>query len=506
MYGSRRRKELRPVLDEAVRYGAALDSGIAKGAKAFRYATAAASAYRVGKRAVEYLFSKNEKTMPPRPRSQSLMDVVMRSSSTSRSPPRSSSSRGSIYRKALNRVAARAGLGKAVKVSPKIIVRRQGMPRSKSLRQRGATASKSAGKFSKGSKGGYTKMDVIARKGVVYADETGGQVVCQPIETALLIGHTTCTQTDLLRSMAAGLAKLCAFRMKFQIESITNKIQVGAATGRTIVFSLDYRNGLGGTVGTHDAIMNINATWELLINNWAAWFGTVIGTNRVHVLNRIRIYYEQVGTTPIVNHETIASIDLAKAKIHLFAKSSLKIQNRTINVAGNDEADDVDNVPLYGKSYYGNGNYVQYGEANAFIYPDNLANENRVTRTFTVNTSPAEPFLKSQLSNCTRYGKAHLDPGQIKTSVLYFSKTLLVNTLFAEMTRSNGTYGSNASLGCPIQYGKYQMFHLEKMIQSIITSETNSIKVAYEVDWKHGAYVTAPQNLPTLLVVKNSPV
>jgi len=51
-------------------------------------------------------------------------------------------------------------------------------------------------------------------------------------------------------------------------------------------------------------------------------------------------------------------IDLSKCRIHLYAKSSLKLQNRTVNLNANNDDEDVDNVPLYVKSYFGSGNFA----------------------------------------------------------------------------------------------------------------------------------------------------
>ena len=48
-------------------------------------------------------------------------------------------------------------------------------------------------------------------------------------------------------------------------------------------------------------------------------------------------------------------------------KSSFKIQNRSSNGV-DDDADDVDNIPLYGKSYYGKSNGMNMG-----IYRNTLA-------------------------------------------------------------------------------------------------------------------------------------
>lgn len=62
------------------------------------------------------------------------------------------------------------------------------------------------------------------------------------------------------------------------------------------------------------------------------------------------------------NGFTRLDIDLRRCKFDIYVKSSLKIQNRTVNTDANNEADDVDNVPLYGKQFEGSGNYVLLGD------------------------------------------------------------------------------------------------------------------------------------------------
>lgn len=224
--------------------------------------------------------------------------------------------------------------------------------------------------------------------------------------------------------------------------------------------------------------------------------------------------YVAVGTQILPTYMT----DLTTATVSIEGKSSLKIQNRTTSVTGSSDADDVDVVPVYGKFYEGRGNHLALRERTAITTTYDIRQGLRyVCADDVLNKAPSfegaashelfpsfqEPPYKNALINVKSQGKAHLDPGQIKTSVITFKRSYLLNKLLRSMPW-NSTY--TVGTPNPIFIGKYRLFLFEKMITAIATSETNVMKIAYEHDVKTGVVVRLRKMQTSNMMVFNNPL
>ena len=193
-------------------------------------------------------------------------------------------------------------------------------------------------------------------------------------------------------------------------------------------------------------------------------------------------------------------LDLDRAMVHFRSKSSLKFQNRTINTEGGDE-ESVDNVPLYGKSYYGNGNGTGAkgrGGTYAIASRDFVAEDTSgVIAKVPVERWFQEPPGPEVLTKVKKYGKVHLDPGQIKTSNLFTTLSISIAKFWhtiAHVPQSNIHHMH--------WLGKYRFLVVEKMLTSVAGNATNSIKVAYEHNLDLSCYVTTKVNNVTLPITQ----
>jgi len=185
----------------------------------------------------------------------------------------------------------------------------------------------------------------------------------------------------------------------------------------------------------------------------------------------------------------------------LYSKASLKLQNRTRG--GSIESDAVDNIPLYGKCYEGSGNYFSYyrdtfgatapfspnGENTTFVVNNaycTFDNGLAVADNSNVQTL-REPPPGTMFDRVKKTGKAHLDPGMIKTSVLTASKKFSFNALqrYLGVNRAQENQQN-------MNIGKYRFFLLEKMVHAEADTAENQIQVAWEHDIKLAAIVTCP--------------
>jgi hypothetical protein len=81
---------------------------------------------------------------------------------------------------------------------------------------------------------------------------------------------------------------------------------------------------------------------------------------------------------------------------------------------------------------------------------------------------------------CSKYGKVHLDPSQIKTNTLIDKFSFGFNVIhkrIIDAIAANGVYTS---------FGKYSVFALEQMIRNSATASLNqTITVAFEINAYH---------------------
>lgn len=389
-------------------------------------------------------------------------------------------------------------------------------------RGRGATMSKSAGFFRKGTKKLQT-LDYFAKKGVVVSREKGGVLSTTTLEQAesMAVGHALFSTVSIEYSCAVALLKLFATQMKLAIYDFRDKV---------------IRPGSGNPSGSPFGELKIAVlplptdtpvVYPYNIKDFTTWNELVVWlTNSVfpvYSLHRssklLYMSFEfdlntfESGDGPVPYNSQRRCWDLTKARISLYSKSSLKIQNRTISSSGNDQADDVDNVPLHGKSYNGKGNYLGYfkldSESEPYYAPmkyltidtTDVATERSGIMTGKFNSVHplCEPPVKSVLRNVSGVGVVHLEPGEIKTDVLFFNSTMLLNSLLSKIYVSDVADRLHS-------FGQYRVLLFEKMIQAVGTTTTNGISLAYEVDSKVASYITAPETFSTNYIVEISPV
>lgn len=191
-------------------------------------------------------------------------------------------------------------------------------------------------------------------------------------------------------------------------------------------------------------------------------------------------------------------LNLRSAKFHVYGKSTLKIQNRTVQDAADDE-ESVDNVPLHGKAYFGKGTgtsaFTRDGGGTAYVTAASGfhcdmqygALAKVPVEKWYQEPPPASTFIRVQ-----KTGKVLLDPGHIRTSVLDDKIVISLKDFYKR-------FHLNINVATPVplsdyhnrsDYGHYRFVILEKMINAVVGSATNSIKVAYEQNIRMGGYLT----------------
>jgi len=381
----------------------------------------------------------------------------------------------------------------------------------KQVRRKGYRGSShSAGFFKRGRNAKHT-LDSYAKKGIVQWKEDGDTATnFQPAPFAqpqvLYIGHTTWAPEEIKKAISRSVLKRIMQKADIDLTDFTISPPVpgGGPSTYTFRFQLWWQStpqtNVIVTEQSNDFLVNTPEQFavDTLVGMYSLLFPPT--ATDAGVFKRL-VMYGPPGALP-GNQAPLATLDLERTKIHICVKSSLKIQNQTSASEADNEADDVNNVPLYGKSYEGSGNgaVARMLRETGHQQPVPSSPNSYVIRPGNPGLTilPAayrEPPLPSQFSRVQRSAKAHLDPGQIKTSVLNYKKTFY----FANLVKILFT-GTVLTEQNRLTQGNYRFFCFEKMIQYIGTSSSNAIKIAYEVDTKMGVQVTDYRSFQTAMV------
>lgn len=392
-------------------------------------------------------------------------NAVSRSRSRGRAPTRNSSMSISRSRSTNSNVSYPGRSRGAFGSGPRMVIRNGRAIVSSASR---TSNSRSGGFFRRNTRPGFRRYQtryVASRKGVIGTFETGGII---NDNQSVYIGHNTCPPNRLQFMILQALVK-----------SLFNKLGVyptstGLALTNTIsgdTFRIAYRaNSDAGTGESYFDYVFVGATTPdtIVANiiNLTAWKNA---TNTVEFLRAE--YFPDAANTDLPYCKLI----LTNAKLVIASKSSLKIQNRTVNETDEENRNEVDNVPLYGKSYYGTGNGAQYVNQNMAVVPFITHRLHGVLAKPSSDASLDEPPLPQHFTNVSKASKVKLEPGQIKTSVLVTKVTLpffkMAFSIFGDVSSGTVIYKKT-------NLGKFVFYGLERMIHA--ASEAPDIYCAYE--------------------------
>lgn len=326
---------------------------------------------------------------------------------------------------------------------------------------------KSAGKLSKlkRRKVYKTKKAKRAIKGITLIKETGGSTTDT---NCVFVGHSTCPQYTMKLMIGRALGKSLMINAGQAVQSITDSMNVAA--GDTI--SVGYRGTPTGSVVIETFTF---VAGSLTVEAFAQWFANILRPWN-NVANRPEQYVFDRLTLQTGGNSFWLRLD--NAIINVYCKSSFKMQNRSTNVA-DQEADVVNNIPVFGKRYYGTGTgsvYRNYGAA----FRINADNTFGIISAQPVTNSLQEPPQPHEFKNLKSYGKIKIEPGDIKTSVLVYKKSMTIDKMW-QLLANAGSPAATVALRNDAErsvLGKFSFMALEKIMDP--GSDTGGVSVAWE--------------------------
>lgn len=293
------------------------------------------------------------------------------------------------------------------------------------------------------------KQNTMINKGVVLTSERS---VAQSASTCVYVGHASIPDNFGRRIVCLALVKSIMVELGVNMNDM-NIATDGFNSSDRLWFSY-YTSSDPGETSLSESFILTGKTYFTLGSEIATW---MYGLN-----DQCEIY--QVYFEPGAYNSPAKKLwNLRNARIALTSRSHFKFQNRTVNETGDEDSHDVDNVPLYGRSYSGTGTGTRYNAGTATglttfrpFYADKYG---LIAKTGDNGVSMKEPPFGQLFDRVKRSGSIQVQPSDIKTDVLTDSVRMPFSTWF----RRNSTVGLDVDYPLSTM-GKFTFFALEKAI------------------------------------------
>lgn len=309
------------------------------------------------------------------------------------------------------------------------------------------------------------------RNGISTTLEAGGSITDG---RCLVLGNATHPRTPIMKIAWMSVLKDLLRRAGFQITSLTRTLP-GRSPGD--VFIISYYKADNSTMVEESFAYNDKSP-----NQFADW--AIDPTRGFNSGNSDRVQFFEISIRTVSSDPGIATAiipEIAPARmkleqyiVHIKAKSTFKVQNRTIinDAVGDDSAQDVDNQPLVGKIYTGTttGNEWRKRKTLDFTLWSDV---NTGVLSATANDSgPQEPPNGYEFKRTNKTSKVRLNPGLVKTATLTCETAHNLSRLhnvYFPIDSNDKTYD---------KIGKHQMLCLEKILHA--ESSEAAIQLFYE--------------------------
>jgi len=361
--------------------------------------------------------------------------------------------------------------------------------------------SKSNGRLRSSRPGTYRrKRAKFVNQGVTRVIETGGTVTDPDL---VYIGHS-CPLYQLKFCAWWALIKKLWTRAGGDVDSFqgtTLLVNQGGTIGDIV--RVNYRVTADSAVATLSFTVAGLSTVDELVGFFAN--NASLDTTGVTIID-IRLIPKATSPVGLVNS---VRLTVEGAVVYLDVKMDLKIQNRTFTAAGDDTSEDVNNCPVYGKSYFGVG--VGTRRSTGFG-PGASLTANVNSGHFAASSSglqvPKEPLDYQYWQNIKQVGKVHIDAGQIKTSQLTKRIAMKFNN-FLEIINPQLDDGGGVGVTADKSYlnkrlAVFRFFAIEKMLDANSSVSRTDVIIPYEHNVKIMAMVGAKiQNSTSISFIKN---
>jgi len=314
---------------------------------------------------------------------------------------------------------------------------------------------------------------VLAEGGVEFQGEEVGKLTDA---NAVYIGHASFAPQNFTKYICYCMVKMILNRAGV-IFTNWNIVAGGAELPAGSTISFAWRDTMISSLNNFTVTVANADTYDTIGNAFWSAFYTEINNGTLSEKSIPEYIWVDKGTSAAT--KDITKVNMNNVSFDVFAKDSLKVQNRTVSALADNEITDVNSVPLTGKMYFSRGNYFE--SKNELADEDLVAA--RITNVLAVSANtdtylfepPQAYYFKDTTSMPVR-----LAPGEIKTHTHTFKRTLSMRS-FLSWAKS---FWYNTALQSDEQnrhsMGQVAMLGLEKVIGTGL--DATGIEIKYEVD------------------------
>lgn len=325
--------------------------------------------------------------------------------------------------------------------------------------------------------------------GVCIQRETTGTITD---DKCIYLTHSTASASDILFLLTQLWMKKVLAVSGFSVDDFIDSRTAYIPNGHSFTFVYKPSSNNAPTGVTY-VVAAIDTSYALMADSMRLAILAAITAGSITEAS-IPVEFQYVGTGGVIHR-----INLLDNLVTYYAKATLKMQNRSVAAAGDDEQD-VNNVPLNGKMYAGMGNGpILRGRENTFFFANYLSGVSPFSSA--TLTSIQEPVDASEFTNCSRYNKLYINPGGIKTSVLFFKSNIQLVNLWHKLVSFYATGVTFYTSLTKFELGRYHTIALERVIGKLASEATPGITVTYEHDVKSWIDMKKVQNYTTPLRV-----
>lgn len=375
------------------------------------------------------------------------------------------------------------------------------------------------GKFRKARK---VKYDPFLRNGFIHTTEVNGSVTDPD---CVYVAHSTYSGQQLIELLMQVLVKklfqkagrfirdleeLLTGDVNFSTQGVwrINISRINKSTGLTETFfhellGTDTLLNLCGNVSTGTAPAFV-ALRDVLADYMVGQSGAIGQAVNVLQPTSMKLYVKDIQAVgpPVVQNYTFRSeINFEEEYVNLKSYSELKIQNRTAAVGGSNDAEDVANNPITGRSYSFRGTprlrSSHYTASNLDAPLEGISEPSGVltVRSSQISVGAQQAFKEPPVPktwwNCVGTTRVVLNPGEIKKDILSHKTKMPLITFL----KRAGVGWSPTPFKSLNTIGKSKMYAFEDMIN---VNAAQNISIAYEADRKVGMYLTTVRNKVSL--------
>lgn len=359
--------------------------------------------------------------------------------------------------------------------------------------------------------GKYTEYG-IAKLGITLATESRKTVQA---DEACAIGHTSMPGKITGINLWRALLKRFMLELKVVVKDYgIIMLQLGFVTGDIIRINR-YPSGLADTTTSDTYTIDANDTLDEVAANLAAIYDDISIVD--DKFDSMELLPQPTSRFPGIN------LNMVGLSVSVYTKSILKVQNVTVEVSTDNEADDINAVPLKGKLFGCKGNNFQMKSNRSLLSGlYNTFNEEALFGAFSKQNAsiiggtsvgyygaaagpansdqttfykPAEIPKDWEIARCKTMGNVNIPPGGIKSSVLTKTFTMSFDYLARLL------YGTTNLHNDRITYNDHQGFtnvmYLEKIIGKAYTA-SNKITLWTELEFRQSVLVHGGQSKWTL--------